>query len=389
MSKKYYDILEIKQDATEEDIKRSYKKLAVKWHPDKNPGKKEEAEAKFKEISEAYHVLSDPEKKDIYDKFGEEGLKNHGAGGGGGAGPSQDDIFQMFFGGRSPFGQQFNHHQHFHHMNMNVRKKSETRITEIPISLKDLYNGCKKKVTMKLKRLCHVCDGKGGMNPKICMECNGQGIKVINRMIGPGMMQTTQSVCNKCNGTKSVPDTICAECNGNKVKMVEEQFILTIDPGSHNDEHKIYPEQGDHLPNEDRGDMLFILKENKHHLFLRVGNDLVYRYEIMLGDAIIGKTISFNNINGDKIVFKEINMIKQNAYTLIPNKGMPIKGTNNKFGNLYVVYDVIYPSKILSTVEKEEIKAILPTKNETINDSEITDRGILHDNFSLEILQKK
>ena len=151
MSKNYYDILNISKDASEEEIKRSYKKLAVKWHPDKNPNNKEEAEKKFKEISEAYQILSDENKRKIYDMHGEEGVKQHegfnSSNGGEGMHPFQspDDIFKMFFGNRSPFNNHFEQN-----MNMNIRvKKSDPKIVNIPLTLKEFLNGSKKKITLK------------------------------------------------------------------------------------------------------------------------------------------------------------------------------------------------------------------------------------------------
>ena len=377
MTKNYYDILEIDKNSDENEIKKSYRKLAVKWHPDKNPDNKDDAEKKFKEISEAYQVLSDPQKKEIYDNYGIEGLKNnnneqqqHFN--------SPNDIFKMFFGAnRNPFP------NHFFEKN----RKVETKIVNIPVTLKELYNGSKKKITLKIKNICINCNGQGGTNFKICEDCNGVGIKTINRMLGPGLMQRIQTNCETCNGLRKVTKSICIECNGNKIKIEENEFILVIEPGFENEDNVLFENAGDHLPNYDKGDILFIFKEEKNNLFTRVGNHLIHIHNILLGDSLIGTQISINNINGEKIIYNEHNMIKDNSYTIIKNKGMPIKKQNSKFGDLYIIYNINYPNKILSFNEKEIIKKILPVTEIKNTNEQIIKDNVLKHNFNIELLK--
>jgi DnaJ-class molecular chaperone len=248
MSKNYYEILQVSKDAKEDEIKKMYKKLAIKWHPDKNIDNKEESEKKFKEISEAYQVLSNPEKRQIYDNYGEEGLKNNGINENGPFN-TPDDIFKMFFGGhRTPFSNNFEENSFFN--NKDTVKKTEPKIVNIPITLKECYSGTKKKITLKLKILCKKCDGHGGLNLKTCNNCSGQGVKVIDRIIGPGMIQRIQTSCNVCNGNKKIAQNKCNECNGNKIKIEEKQFLLVIEPGSENNDKKIFENSGDQMPNE-------------------------------------------------------------------------------------------------------------------------------------------
>ncbi len=379
MSKNYYDILEINKNANESEIKKAYKKMAIKWHPDKNPDNKEESEQKFKEISEAYHVLSDPQKKEIYDKYGEEGLKNSG-----GFNEEQfnsaDDIFKMFFGRNSPFEDNV----FFEKKNL---KKSDPKIVGIPFTLKESYNGSKKKVTLKIKKICGECNGLGGTNTKVCSDCNGNGVKVINRNVGPGMVQRIQTICNKCSGNKKIVENICKSCNGNKIIIEDKQFILSLNTGVQNEDKRIYENSGDQLPGENVGDVIFIMKEEKHNLFTRVGNDLIYNHSITLGDSLVGATVSFNNINDEKITFKEDNIIKFNSYSIIKNKGMPVPNSNNNFGDLYIKYNIIYPNKTLSHSDKDAIKKILPTTNNNSIDKLYLSK--LCDNFSIEEIEKK
>lgn len=395
MPQNYYDILGISKDASEDEIKKSYRKLAIKWHPDKNPDNKEEAETRFKQISEAYQVLSDEKKRQIYDTYGEEGLRGDGGmGGGEGHGfNSPEDIFKMFFGeGRSPFGMGGfgGGGDIFGHQQQNRIKKTDPKVVNIPINLKEIYNGSKKKITLKIKCLCNKCSGYGGLNMKICGGCNGNGINIINRMIGPGMIQRIQSVCTVCNGSKKTAENRCIDCNGNGTILNEKQFLLIIEQGSENEDKKVYQKQGDEILNEERGDVIFVLKEeiDKDSNFTRVGNDLIYTYSIKLGDSIIGSDIVFNDLNGNKILYKEDCLIKENSYNILRGKGMPFKNNSNKFGDLYVVYNIDYPKKILNDFEKDIIKKILPTSDK-INDGNFITAGLLNNNFSLDNLMRK
>ena len=324
MSKDYYKILEIDRNATEIDIKKAYKKLAVKWHPDKNPTNKDEAERKFKEISEAYQVLSDPQKKNIFDNYGEEGIKQDNNGGGGGGFPGgggmfnsnftdPNDIFKMFFGGggmdsgmASMFGQQFG--QNFQQSSRKTTRKSEPIIIHIPIKLKDCYTGTKRKITIKVKNICKCCNGEGGLNLKTCSDCNGSGVKVVNQMLAPGMMQRFQTTCPTCNGSQKIADKSCTECHGNKITSEEKEIIIVIEPGSKNEDKKVIKGQGHQMPNDERGDIICILKEDKHHLFERIDNDLVYRHDITYGDAITGVDVYIETINNDKIYYYQNNI---------------------------------------------------------------------------------
>lgn len=378
MSKNYYNILGVEKDATDEDIRKSYKKLAVKWHPDKNPNNKEEAERKFKEISEAYQVLSDTEKKSIYDKYGEEGLKGHENGGGG----SPDDIFRSFFGGRSPFGGM--------HEEYNQVVKTDPKVVEIPVNLKEMYNGVKKKVTLKIKRLCVECNGLGGSGLKKCSDCDGHGVKIINRMIGPGMVQRIQTPCNTCNGSKKTADKVCGKCNGNKVKIEEQPFLLTFDAGISDGETKVFEDMGDELPNEKRGDVVFVIKEANNTVFIRIGNDLVYNHTMTLSDSITGCYLTIDNINGEKVHIKEDCMIKDNSYSIVKNKGMPIKDKINTYGNLYIIYNIEYPNIKLTNSEKDIIRKMLSNSNEITNINKSESIEPQHeDNFNIDILKKK
>ena len=381
MTTKYYDILNIDKTADSEQIKKAYKKLAMKWHPDKNPNNKDEAEQKFKELSEAYQVLSDPQKKEIYDSYGEEGLKNEERGGGENPFNSPDDIFKMFFGGMGGSGENLFSRQY-------KNPKVDEKIVNIPISLKDIYNGSKKKITLKIKQLCSKCSGNGGLNVKTCGACNGQGITLINRVIGPGMIQRMQMHCQVCSGQKKVIDTKCNLCNGDGRVTVEKSFLIVIEPGSENDDTKIFSNEGDEKINEERGDVIFILKEEKNKEFIRINNNLIYSHNVTLGDTLVGTQVIFDHVNGSKFIYTENNIIQHNSYNLFKNKGMPIKNKQNCYGDLYVVYNIIYPNKIISDNEKNIIKNILPVSVKIL-DLPDNNNGHLHNNFSLDSLHNE
>ena len=385
MSTKYYDILGVNKNASEEEIKKAYKKLAIKWHPDKNMNNKEEANVKFKEISEAYQTLSDPSKREIYDNYGEEGLKNNGNMGGGTPFNSPEDIFKMFFGGRSSsFEDNF-----FQNNHPRQNKKTESKMIHIPVTLKECYNGSKKKISLKIKKLCKNCNGFGGLNMKPCNDCNGKGIKIIDKMFGPGMIQRTHIQCNTCNGNQKIASQICNTCSGNGKMNIEKVFLLTIEQGSNNNEEIIFKNEGDENINEENGDIVFILKEENNNLFTRIGNDVIYNHTITLGDSIIGINTTIELINGEKITFKEENIMPHNSYTFFKNKGFPIKNEINSYGDLYIVYNIKYPNKILNNQEKDAIKKILDTtSNDNIN-NDYNISGILRNNFSINDIKKK
>lgn len=376
MAKNYYDILEIDKNASIIEIKKTYKKLAIKWHPDKNPNNKIEAEKRFKEISEAYQVLSDPEKKNLYDKYGNEGLNDNFSNNHSNFN-SPDEIFNMFFGMNNN-NNPFNSHNPFERR----IKKTEVKIVNIPVSIKDCFLGSKKKITIKLRNICNDCNGQGGKDIIMCNECNGAGVKIINRMIGPGMVQRIEMTCKTCEGYKKICTSKCLKCNGNKIEYIEKEFILNIEKGSYNEDNIIFERSGERLPNEECGDIVFILKEQRNDLYVRIKDDIIYNYSIKLGDSLVGFFIDFINIDEERILFKITNIIKDNSYSIIKNKGMN-KKNNLSRGNLYIVYNIEYPDKILLNTEKDLIKNILPTTIFNSNDIGCSVNNEINDNFSL------
>jgi len=393
MSRNYYDVLEIDKNATEDEIKKAYRKGALKWHPDKNANNKEEAEIKFKEISEAYSVLSDAEKKKIYDTQGEEGLKASNNGGFQGHQGNPNDIFNMFFGGNSPFGNNMFGHQMNNPFGGGFRqnptiKKAEQKVVFIPVSYKDLYNGSKKKVTIPIRVLCIGCQGMGGKNVVICSGCNGSGTMFIRKMIGPNMIQQIQTVCSSCNGRKKTVSTPCNICNTVGTINDDKEFIVKIERGMENDDKIVFENMGNENYEEERGDVIFVLglKDTKYNNFTKVKNNLVYNYNIKIGDSIAGTTINIEHISGEHIIYKEDGIIPDKSCRIIKNKGMPVKGYNESYGDLYVFYNIIYDDFKLNPNQKEIIRRFLPTT--VLNPNDVETKGLnmesLKNNLSME-----
>lgn len=213
---KLYDVLGVTPESTPAEIKKAYRKLALKYHPDKNPDEPE----KFKEISAAFEVLSDEKKKSIYDKYGEQGLRE----GSGGEFHSPFDIFDMFFGGgggrrRGP----------------GEKARGKDTVHQLKVSLEELYNGAVRQLAVQKNVICDGCNGIGGKEGSVqkCDNCNGTGVDVKLRQIGPGMVQQIQQPCSECNrtGEKIKEKDKCKKCNGKKVIRERKVLECNIYPG--------------------------------------------------------------------------------------------------------------------------------------------------------------
>ena len=221
---KFYDILGVGPTATEAELKKAYRKQALKYHPDKNP----DAGDKFKEISQAYEVLSDPEKREIYDEFGEQGIKEgHGKNAGF---SSPMDMFNMFFGGGMGAGPG----------GTRSRNKTKPMVHKLGVTLEELYNGKVRKLAANRDIQCENCDGKGGKKVKKCSDCHGLGMKTKTRQMGP-MVQQSQHPCGTCSTRGEVvdPASICKTCKGKRT--TRDKKILEVSCQSY------FPETDDHL----------------------------------------------------------------------------------------------------------------------------------------------
>ncbi len=350
MTESYYDILGIEKNASVDKIKKAYRKLVVKWHPDKNPDNVEEATAKFKGIQEAYEVLKDPKKRQMYDAYGKDGLNNNGLNNNG---FDMDDLFGNMF-------------------------RRQKRVVVPPVkcviklTLEELYNG--KEIQQEIERysLCKNCNNTGNadkMDHK-CGVCRGKGFVVHISSIGPGIMQQMRRPCHVCRGNgKDKNVKKCDKCKGNCV--IKEKYVIKmhIDPGMMGGKIIGIENCGNEIPSDvnteyKRGLVELIIEEIPHPLFKRgivVNNhlhpaDLCIEFNITLSDALCGFNRTFIHLDKRKLYINENTIIKDNEIKIIPNEGMPTfdgySNSNRNKGDLYIKYCIKYPENLSNTKKK-------------------------------------
>lgn len=271
----YYDLLGVQPNATPDELKKSYRKLALKYHPDKNPEK--DAAEKFKQISQAYEVLADAKKRDVYDQGGEQALKE--GGGSDGSFSSPMDIFDMFFGGGGGRrGKKDN--------------KGKDVIHQLSVTLEDLYNGTTRKLALQKNVICDKCEGRGGKQGAVqkCTTCKGTGSQVILNQLGAGMYQQIHTTCRECdgNGEKINPKDMCKTCNGKKIVHERKILEVHIDKGMEDGQKIHFYGEGDQSPGLEPGDIIIILEEKDHSIFKRKDMDLFMKMELNLNEALCG-----------------------------------------------------------------------------------------------------
>jgi len=333
---KLYDLLGIAPNANENEIKKAYRKMAMKFHPDKNP----DAGDKFKEISFAYEVLNDPEKKELYDKYGEEGLKE----GGGMSGMDPEDLFSMFgfpFGGARRGGPGPRTGQ---------KRKGKDTGYAFPVTLEDLYNGKHAKFPLKKTVTCSGCAGKGSSKPNSvtkCTHCEGRGVTVTLRHLGFGMVQQLQERCRQCNGEGEVirPKDRCKQCSGNKVVEESKQLDVYVDKGMKHGTKITFAGEGDQIPDILPGDVIIVLQQEKHSVFTRQGNDLLIEKKISLVEALVGFQFTVKHLDGRTLVITlpRGEIVKPGDIKSVENEGMPHLGNPFEKGRLLVKFDIKFP----------------------------------------------
>lgn len=356
---KLYDILGVSPSATSSEIKKAYRKLALKHHPDKNPGDHAAADT-FKEVTGAYEILSDDEKRSTYDQLGLEGLSGGGMGGG------ADDLFSQFFGGgmfggggpRKPRGP----------------RRSQDIVHTVKVKLEDLYKGKSSKMALKKTVKCGTCNGLGGKEGavKSCNGCHGSGMKIMSRQMGP-MIQQFQTVCPDCSGQgEIIPDNArCKACKGKKTTQETKILEVHIDKGMRHGQRIVFEGEGDSGPNILPGDVVFVVEEQPHERFERRGNDLLTHVKLDLVTALTGGSFQVEQLDGEfyHIHVPEGQIIAPGDVKYLPEKGMPVQRLHS-YGNMIIVFDIQFPTTGFSEEQAAALRKILPKPETQPNEAD-------------------
>lgn len=363
--KDYYKILGVERSATADEIKRAYKKVAIKYHPDRNPGDKE-AEEKFKQAAEAYDVLRDPDKRARYDQFGAAGV--NGAGGFGGfSADSMDinDIFRHFsdifsgsgFGGFGGFGGGGG-------ASHAVRKGDDMRM-KVKLTLAEIATGVTKRFKLRKQVHCPECGGSGcekGHAPETCDTCHGRGFVLRTQRSMFGMMQT-QAPCPTCHGEGTIIKHACSHCHGNGVVQGEEIVEIKIPAGVGEGMMINVPEKGNAAPRGGiNGDIQVIIEEAPHPDLIRDENDLIYNLLLTVPQATLGDTVEVPTIDGKARIKIEPGTQPGTALRL-RGKGLPaVQGYGYGKGDIVVNISVYIPEH-LTREEKDAISSLKDSEN--------------------------
>jgi len=323
----------------------------MKYHPDKNPGNKE-AEEKFKEISEAYEILSDETKRKAYDLGGKEGLDHQG--GYGHVDPMS--LFEELFSGGF-FGGGFGFEGLFGRRDSNQRKRMQVAVR---CTLEELYAGAVKKTKVTRNVTCKTCNGtgaKGRARKQTCYSCNGNGVRITRTNFG-FLTQAVQTTCPECNGmgtTISEKDK-CETCDGSQMVEETKTIEIKVKPGMEQNDYIVY--EGDTGKKE--AEIIFVILEQEHDLFYREGHHLLMKYNLSLVEALCGYELSIRQLNGETLLVKsrKDEIVKPGSVREIPGEGMPTKEEPKRRGNLYIQLDVDFPENISEPNRKKIFEAL-------------------------------
>jgi DnaJ-class molecular chaperone len=334
----YYKTLGISKNASSKEVKKAYRSLSLEYHPDKN--KDEGATDKFQEIARAYEVLSDSEKKQIYDQRGEEGLKQHEAQAAGGGG--HEDMFSQFFGG----GRQ------------RQQREMQTPSVKIPLalSLTQLYKGETIEVEYDRQVLC--------MHWEMCMkaapDCHGPGLRMVRQQLAPGFIQQFEQPDPRCVAQGKTWKENCKACP-NKTETERISLTIAVQAGMRHGEFITFDAVADEMPGHSSGDLMFEIQEQRHDYFHRDRDDLYKTIEIPLVDALTGFKVDLVHLDDHEFTVTVTEVTECDHVLKVPGKGMP-RRNGRGFGDLYITFDVDFPDT-LSEQQKKAIREILEEDN--------------------------
>lgn len=339
----YYEILGLQKNFTPKQLKKAYRKLSVKYHPDKNKDDKT-AKQKFLDVSTAYEVLGDKEKRRVYDTKGEKGLEKL-------AKRKQQQRGQ----GNHPFANFFGGGQ----------KASDSRGTDIKldllVTLADLYSGLETEAAIKADALCPHCRGSGAADDdstKECRRCGGKGHTIVKKQIAPGFFQQMQSKCANCQGKGTIITKKCPKCRGKKTVIEERILDITIEKGMLDETTIEFPNAADEHPDHDAGHIIFTVRTIPDALFSRKGKrNLHYEATITLLEALVGFTLSIQHLDGHTVVVTRNTVTKPRHMERVKGEGMPDHTDPSVKGDLWVAFTVVFP-RTLSLEQKNGFRKL-------------------------------
>lgn len=313
LAEDFYDLLNIRRDATDKQIKKAFRKLSLKYHPDRNPGD-HMAHERYLQINQAYETLMDPEKRQIYDVYGQEGLSNE---------------------------------QHLQQQRR-MPKGPNARL-DIQVDLEEIYNGNVKEMSITKNTTCKKCRGTGGKlgNTKKCNKCHGRGVVLEEVDTGMGFTMRMQNHCGRCGGKGIIFAETCDICGGRKVVKEDKSLRIEIEKGMPEGHQIIFPGESESHPDHSPGDLILNVKTNKHRFFeSRMNNDLYATIELNLKEALLGYSKDFKHLDSRSINIQENTPTQPFWIKTIKREGMPIFRNDRSKGDLHLTMKVRLPQKL-------------------------------------------